>query len=753
MIIYFVMNHIPDLIKDLALILAVAGVVALLFKRLKQPLVLGYIVAGFLASPHMPYTPSVKDIQNVNLWAEIGVIVLLFTLGLDFSFKKIVKMGGAPVIAATVIIFSMMALGTMVGHLFGWSNMDAIYLGGMLAMSSTTIIYKAFQDMGVLQQKFAGLVLSVLILEDILAIVLMVVLSTLAMKHTIEGEEMFNGIIRLVFFLILWFVVGLYLIPTFLRKSRKWINDEILLIVSLALCFSMAVLAVHSGFSAAFGAFVVGSILAETVEAEHIEKLIAPVKDLFGAIFFVSVGMVVDPHILVEYAWPIAAVVLTIILGQGIFGTLGYLGAGQSLREALKCGFSMTQIGEFAFIIASLGLSLGVTSPFLYPIVVAVSVITTFTTPYMIRLSDPAFRGLSRMLPEKWLTLLERNVAGGVATVNHESNWRRLIMAVLRIVVIYSILSIAVIVISLNIFLPFLRDHFTHWWANGICGITTVLCISPFLRAIMIKKNHSIEYTRLWNENPYNRIPLAFLILARVILSVSFVFYIVRYLVPFADALLLAFACFLVALMVFSRRLKLQSIHMEQVFMHNLRSRDIRAEVLGQQSPRYAHHLLTRDVHLADFEVPAATLWAGKTLAELNLGKKYGIHIASILRGEYRINIPKGSDCLFPYDRIQVIGSDEQLSCFSQVLESQVHEELLDYGEREMTLKRLFIDDKSVFLGKTIKNSDIRERYHCLVVGWEAEGGMLESPDVDRVFQVGDVLWIVGEPQSLRALV
>lgn len=746
------MDNIPDLIKDLALILAVAGIVALLFKRLKQPLVLGYIVAGFLASPHMPYTPSVKDIQNVNLWAEIGVIVLLFTLGLDFSFKKIVKMGGAPVIAATIIIFCMMVLGTLVGHLFGWSNMDAVYLGGMLAMSSTTIIYKAFQDMGVLQQKFAGLVLSVLILEDILAIVLMVVLSTLAMKHTIESEEMVGGLVRLVFFLVLWFVVGLYLIPTFLRKSRKWINDEILLIVALALCFSMAVLAVQSGFSAAFGAFVVGSILAETVEAEHIEKLILPIKDLFGAIFFVSVGMLVDPHILVEYAGPIAAVVLTIILGQSVFGTFAYLGAGQSLREALKCGFSMTQIGEFAFIIASLGLSLGVTSSFLYPIVVAVSVITTFTTPYMIRLSDPAFRALSRILPQKWLRVLERNVAGGVATVNHESNWRRLILAILRIVLVYSILSIAVIVLSLNIFLPFLREHFSHWWANGICGVVTVLFISPFLRAIMIKKNHSIEFMRLWNENHYNRVPLALLILARVLLSVSFVFYIVRYLVPFADAFLLAFAGLLVALMVFSRRLKLQSIRMEQAFMHNLRSREIREEVLGKQKPQYARHLLSRDVHLADFEIPAASLWAGKTLAELNLGKKYGIHIASILRGEYRMNIPKGSDCLFPYDRIQVIGSDEQLSGFAHLLEREVYKDEQDYGEREMTLKRLFIDEHSAFLGKSIRNSEIREHYHCLVVGWEAEGGMLESPDVDRVIQAGDVLWIVGEPHSLRAL-
>ena len=347
------MEQIPTLIQDLALILLIAAVVSLLFKWLKQPVVLGYIVAGFIAGPHFIYTPSVHDSGSIDIWAQIGVIILLFTLGLEFSFKKILKMGAAPVIAALTIIFCMMFLGTSVGHLFGWKSMDCIYLGGMLAMSSTTIIYKAFQDLGVLQKKFAGVVLSVLILEDILAIVLMVMLSTLAVSHNIEGEELIEGLLRLGFFLILWFVVGLYLIPIILRKNRKFLNSETLLIVSLALCFVMAVVAVESGFSAAFGAFVVGSILAETVEAERIEKLVAPVKDLFGAIFFVSVGMLVDPEVLVEYAWPIAALTLTIIVGQAFFGTFGFVLAGQPLKEAMKCGFSMSQIGEFAFIIAS----------------------------------------------------------------------------------------------------------------------------------------------------------------------------------------------------------------------------------------------------------------------------------------------------------------------------------------------------------------------------------------------------------------
>ena len=400
------MAELPELVKDLALILVVAGTVTLLFKRLKQPLVLGYIVAGFIVSPHMPYTMSVIDRADVQTWADIGVIFLLFSLGLDFSFKKILKMGAAPVIASLTIIFCMMLIGVTVGHSFGWSQMDCIFLAGMLAMSSTTIIYKAFDDMGLRQQHFASLVMSVLILEDVLAIVMMVMLSAVATGSNPDGEEMIGSVLRIGFFLILWFVVGISLIPMFLRSVRKLISEETLLVVSLGVCCLMAVISTQVGFSSAFGAFVMGSILAETVEAEKIIKVVEPVKNLFGAVFFVSVGMLVEPDILVEYALPIAVIVLAILFGQSLFGSFGYLLSGQTLKTAMRCGFSMAQIGEFAFIIASLGLSLGVISKFLYPVVVAVSVITTFLTPYMIRLAQPSYQLMEKHLPSKFINIL-----------------------------------------------------------------------------------------------------------------------------------------------------------------------------------------------------------------------------------------------------------------------------------------------------------------------------------------------------------
>jgi CPA2 family monovalent cation:H+ antiporter-2 len=403
------MSQLEPLIADLALILICAGVMTLLFKSLKQPIVLGYIVAGFLASPNMPYMPSVTDMHGVHVWSEIGVIFLLFALGLEFSFKKILKMGAAPIIAAICIILAMMYVGACTGELFGWSRMDCIFLGGMLAMSSTTIIFKAFDDMGLRQQRFAGLVLSVLIIEDILAIVLMVVLYTMAVSKEFEGSQLFNSILTLGLYLVLWFTVGLYFIPMVLRKLKPLMNDETLLITALALCFGMVVTASAAGFSAAFGAFVMGSILAETVEAEQIEHLVAPVKNLFGAIFFVSVGMMVDVALIIEYIVPIISIIAAVILGQTILSTCGFLISGQSLKTSMQCSFSLTQIGEFAFILATLGMSLHVTSEFLYPIVVAVSVFTTFTTPYMIRLAEPAYRALSRVLPSKLISKLERN--------------------------------------------------------------------------------------------------------------------------------------------------------------------------------------------------------------------------------------------------------------------------------------------------------------------------------------------------------
>ncbi|MBE6276325.1 MAG: sodium:proton antiporter [Bacteroides sp.] len=747
------MSELAPLISDLALILVCAGVMTLIFKRLKQPLVLGYIVAGFLASPHFSLTPSVIDTASIHTWSEIGVIFLLFALGLEFSFKKLVKVGGTAVIAACSIIFSMIMIGMTVGWTFGWKSMDCLYLGGMLAMSSTTIIYKAFDDLGLRQQRFAGLVLSILIIEDILAIVLMVLLSTVAVSQNFEGGEMVFSIGKLVFFLILWFVVGIYLIPIFLKRSKKWVSNETMLILSLAMCFGMVVLAAKVGFSPAFGAFIMGSILAETVEAETIEKLVAPVKDLFGAIFFVSVGMMVDPTMIVEYIGPIITITLAILLGQTIFGTCGVLLSGQPLKVAMQCGFSLTQIGEFAFIIASLGVSLNVTSSFLYPIVVAVSVITTFLTPYMIRLAVPAYNLVEKRMPEKWKLMLER-YASGSQTVNNENNWKKLLMDVTRIVAIYTVLCVAVILLSFQFVVPLLRSLLPEEWAKWAGAIFIILCISPFLRAIVMKKNHSIEFQALWQDSRFNRAPLVSTIVLRVMIAVGFLLFVIQSLFDASTLLVIVIALALVILMILSRFLKKQSIYMERTFIQNLNFRDTHAEFNGKKRPKYEGHLLSRDLHLSDFNIPSDSLWAGYTLRELNFGNKYGVHVASIIRGLHRINIPGANVRLFPGDTIQVIGTDEQLSAFSFEAEKvATGAEENEIEKREMHLKQFVIDEKSPFLNASIMDSGIRNEYRCLVVGVEKEAGNLLSPEAHMLLEEGDVVWVVGEKEDVYHLV
>lgn len=743
------MAEIPHLIQDLALILMVAGLVTLLFKKLRQPLVLGYIVAGFLVSPHMPYLMSVVDKADIQTWADIGVMFLLFSLGLDFSFKKILKMGMAPVIAALTIIFCMMALGTGVGTLFGWSRMNCLFLAGMLAMSSTTIIYKALDDLGLRQQRFAGLVMSVLILEDVLAIVMMVMLSTIARGANPDGSMMIESVGKIVFFLVLWFVVGIFLIPPFLRKTRRLMNDETLVVVALGLCCAMAVLSTTVGFSSAFGAFVMGSILAETIEADKITTVVEPVKNLFGAIFFVSVGMLVDPAILVSYAVPILVLVLTILVGQAIFGTMGFMLSGQPLKTAMRCGFSMAQIGEFAFIIASLGLSLRVISDFLYPVVVAVSVITTFLTPYMLKVAIPCYEIMERRLPRKWIRRLDHMGAIHHTTQTENNHWRALLKAMAWNVVIYSILSVAVVAIMLSLFLPFMRRLLPgwelHWWANGITGILTVAMISPFLRSMIMKKNHSEEFKALWTESRLNRLPLIFTVLVRVAIGAGFIFYICNYLSRFKNALIITIALVVILLMALSRRLKHRSIRLERLFVQNLRSRDIEAQVSGKRRPLFEGHLLDRDIHISEFIVPVDSLWAGKTLAQLKLGNRFGVHVSSILRGSHRINIPDGNMMLFVGDKLQAIGNDEQLNIMNAAMQAELLPEDADIEHREMKLQKLVIAADSPLVGKTLKESNVRQRYNFMVVGVEEGQKNLTMINPNRRFEVGDIVWVVGE--------
>lgn len=394
------MSEVAPLISDLATILIIAGIITVIFKWLGQPVIVGYIVAGIMAGPSISLFPTVSDQANIKIWADIGVIFLLFAIGLDFSFRKLISVGASAIFSTVIIVCGMMFLGYTAGNAMGFSHTSCIFLGGMLSMSSTAIVFKAFSDMGLLDQKFTGIVLGILIIEDVVAVIMMVVLSTLAVGKHFEGFEMLESILKLAAFLIFWSALGIYLIPTLLKRLNRFISNEILLTTSLGLCLGMVMIATKAGFSAALGAFVMGSLLAETDKAEEIAHIVQPVKDLFASVFFVSVGMMIDPAMIWEYAVPVFILTALVLCGQVLFGSFGVLLSGQPLKIAIQAGFSLAQVGEFAFIIASLGISLNVMDKYLYPVIVAVSVITTFLTPYMIRLSDPVYCFADRHLPQ-----------------------------------------------------------------------------------------------------------------------------------------------------------------------------------------------------------------------------------------------------------------------------------------------------------------------------------------------------------------
>lgn len=742
------MDTLPSLITDLALILIVAGVVTIVFKRLKQPLVLGYIVAGFLTGPNMPYMPTVQSIESVDLWGQIGVIFLMFSLGLEFSFKKLLKMGFAPVLSACVIMMCMMGLGCGIGFIFGWSTMNLLFLGGMLSMSSTTIIYKAFNDLGLANKRFASSVLSVLILEDIFGIIIMVVLATLSSK-TMESSELMMSMIKLVFFMALWFLVGLWLIPMFLRKNRKYINNETLLIVSLGLCFLMVVIASKLGYSPALGAFVMGSMLAETIEAEKIENAVIPVKDLFGAIFFVSVGMLVSPTVLAQYWYIIIILVIAVMVGQMVFGTIGFLLSSSSLRDAMQSGFSMVQIGEFSFIIANLGVKLDVIDSFISPVIVAVSIITTFFTPYCIKLAAPAYAYLGREINTEKSSLPDyfRRQKGA-----KEQAWRDLLRQILLQTSAYTILCVAILALLFVSVLLLCRQLFGHWPGNAVCGVLTLMLLSLFIRPIVMKKVHSIEAKFLWNQGFVHRVFLLLLTLLRFTLGCVIIYYVLNFLSPYRWYWHILVSILLMLCMLWSRVVKYLSVRLERTFVQNIRMREhVRRRNEKEKSPSYARQLRGRDLHIARLKLPSASMWAGSTLAQLRIGVREQVHVVAIVRDEERINIPGGRVMLFPNDIIEVLGDDESIELFCQHMATDVQAPPLE-GHEEMQLHRIIIGPQSPLIGLFIKQSGIRDDYHCMVVGFEDSEGNLTIANADRVINSGDTMWIVGEMSDVLRL-
>lgn len=747
------MSHLPTLIADLALILISASIITLLFKWLKQPLVLGYIVAGLLAGPYVHIFPTVGDIANINIWAEIGVVFLLFALGLEFSFKKLINVGSTAFITATTEVISMLLIGYMVGYLLGWGTMNSIFLGGMLSMSSTTIIIKAFDDLGLRSQRFTGIVFGTLVVEDLIAILMMVLLSTMAVSKDFVGEELLVSVLKVVFFLILWFLIGIFILPAFLKKAKKLMNNETLLIVSLGLCLGMVVLATYTGFSAALGAFIMGSILAETVEAEHIEHIIQPVKDLFGAIFFVSVGMLVNPAVLVEYAWPVIIITLVTIIGKAIFSSLGVLLSGESLNISIKSGFSLAQIGEFAFIIAGLGVSLKVLDPFISPIIVAVSVITTFTTPYFIRLANPFAEWLYKVLPPKVQEMLAR-YASGKKTVNHDSDWKKLLKNIVGRVIIYSVLLTAIWLLSVKTLYPAVSELFTPVtiWVNLAMCLATLLLMTPFLWALISNKyNSSAIFLKLWEDENYNHGRLVALVLFRVSVAIFFISAVIISYFHLNIGIGVVIAVAVVALILILREDLTQYSRLETHFLTNLNLREEVAKKYHPLKTSFNSEFNNKDIELTSVLVSPYSRYIGKSLGELSFRQKFGVNVVAIVRGDLKIYIPKSSERIYPQDKLAVVGTDRQLQKFRDEIENPQGVPDTEEIHQEMNLHSFTVSEAFHFLDKSIVQSRLGEKYDSIVVAIERNGELVPL-DKDTTFLLGDLVWFVGEREKVRQL-
>lgn len=737
-------HHLPFLITDLALILAAAAVTTLIFKKIKQPVVLGYILAGVLVSPQVHVIPTVVDEASIKIWAEIGVIFLLFSLGLEFSFKKLMRVGGtASVTALTEIVFITIA-GYFVGYWMGWSTIDCLFLGGMLASSSTTIIIKAFEGLGVKTKQFARVVFGVLIVEDIVVILLLVLLPAISVTQQFEGSELLGTLLKLLFFLLLWFLLGIFLLPTFLKKAAKLLDRETLLLLSIGLCLIMVVVATQVGFTAELGAFVMGSIFAETTSSGKVENILHSVKDLFGAVFFVSVGMMIDLPTIWEYRVPVLIITLLTIFGKFFSTSAGALLSGQPLKQSVQAGMSMAQIGEFAFIVATLGMTLGVISDFLFPVAVGVSAITTFTTPYMIRYSEPFYLWLEKVLPERWVQSLNR-YSSGTQKIAAASSWKQLIMTYVRVIVINGVISVGIILIVDNLLAAFAERLFSNPLIRHlVLTAVTLLLLSPFLWALGVRRLNRLAFSKLWLDRKLNRGPLVVMETLRLGIVVVLIGFLLDKYFSVSIALSVAVIVIVVLIVLFSKRLQVFYSRLEQRFLLNLNERE-------RQENRNSH-IVPWEGHLAYFDIPANAFYVGQTLKELGWRERYGVNVAIIERGRRTLQVPGPEERIFPTDHIGVIGTDEQLDHFGKLMEESRFSEQ-ESKEYNIELLKIIVDKGTPLSGKSIRESAIRTQGQGLVVGVERMGQRILNPDSSFVFKEGDLVWIAGNKEKLKSFI
>ena len=740
------MSSLPPIFLDLAIILITAGVITVVFKWLKQPLVLGYIVAGFFIGPYFPWFPAITDDTDIHVWSDIGIVFLMFALGLEFSIKKLKRVGATGAITALTELVIMFVIGNTVGHLLGLGNMDSIFLGCMLSISSTTIIIKSFDDLKLKQQRFTGTVTAVLVVEDLVAVLLLVVLSTLSVGKSFNGAELGMSLVKLVFSLIVWFTFGIFLIPTFLRWMRKWMTEETLCIVAVGLCFGMVVLADFAGFSTALGAFVMGAILSETIEADVIHRIITPIKNLFGAVFFVSVGMLVNPEVLVKYIVPILVIAGTIIVFKSLSATTGILLSGKPLKTAMQGGFCFCQIGEFSFIIAGLGLSYNVINPNLYPIIVTVSILTTFVTPYMIKAGLPAYEWVYPKLPVRLKKALERySTSGRVNT--HEKKLSTFVRKQLTSILFYGAILVALGLLSFLWLKPLINNTFEAWkipaiWGNLLGMLATLTIMAPFLWALAVKNVNRDRIRKMLQTYNHSQVAVIPLLALRYFITLFIVGWVVSMYVHLAVGLLVVVAIVIVVVVLMSRRATDFYNRIEDHFVTNFYQRQAQNSFKIPES-------LEKNFIMERMTVTAYSPLAGVTLMNTRLRQDYGVNLVSIERAGKIYDLPDKDMIIMPTDRLTVLGNEEQLAKVRTIVEVEPDMLIHDHTDNEINTYRLEVAEGSHLIGTTIKDSNFMSAYQSMVIAIERGKDYMLNPSADTLFQHGDVVWFVS-PLDLK---
>ena len=751
------MESLPALFSDLALILVTAGITTVIFKWLKQPLVLGYIIAGILIGPYFPWFPVVGDHESVETWSEIGMVFLLFAIGLEFSFKKLKKQAGTVGITALTELVSMCVIGFLLGKLLGWSQMDCIFLGAMLSMSSTTIIAKAFEDLKMKGEKFTGSVIGVLVVEDLAAILMMVILSTLAVSTTLNGSELLYSVIKLVFFLLVWYVGGVFIIPTILKWTRKFMSEETLTVFAVGLCFSMVWLANKAGFSSALGAFIMGSILAETLEAEMIHKLTTPIKNLFGALFFVSVGMMVNPVILVQYWWQVLVITVVVVVLKSLSSGIGMLFSGDNLRNSVRAGVCFGQIGEFSFIIATVGISFGVIDGFMYPIIVSVSIITTFLTPYLIKGGDPLYHWIERKFPDKFVKYLENKDKKIKKKNGKWVTFRSFIIGHFKSIVIYSFLVFALMLICFSL-LSLLIGHTSIPMSIMvlISLAVTLVVISPLIWALGYKRELERDTIDSIMKKEASRRIVRFVYILRFILAWFFAFLVIRHFLDdkFWQSVGIQMNSIIMATVAaLAYMLLMRGISPAMKWYER-----IEARFLDNFNKRQAQHSFILPTVLQDnftmekMSLSPKSTYIGKSIRHCDFYSAYNITVVCVERADEFYDLPRRDFVLFPSDIITFLGTEEELGKLRPFVEVEDEVLVRERPESEMEIHYSVVSEGSNYLGISLHDTDLRNRYNALVIAVERDDDFILNPPPSVVFQKDDTVWFVATEAKAEQL-